>query len=89
VRQALARRYFIHVITRINGLGWRYGLVAFDVETDKGPVSFFMRWSQDRAVDYGRHGKVIIDLERNRYLIPDLGKLSPRERDEFQRYIYW
>ena len=89
VRQALARRYFVHTITGINHVGWKYGLIFFDVETDKGKAEFFMRWSQDRAVDYGRRGKVIIDLENNRYLIPDLEKLTTRERTEFQRYIYW
>ncbi len=89
VRQALARRYFIHTITRINHVGWKYGLISFDVETDKGGSRFFMRWSQDRAVDYGGRGKVIIDLENNRYLIPDIEKLSPGERADFQRYIYW
>ena len=89
VRQALARRYFVHTITGIKDVGWKYGLVAFDVETDKGPVSFYMRWSQDRAVDYGRRGKVLIDLENNRYLVPDLEQLTPHERAEFQRYIYW
>jgi hypothetical protein len=48
-----------------------------------------MRWSQDRAVDYGQRGKVLISLENNRYLIPDLDKLTTHERTEFQRYIYW
>jgi len=89
VRQALARRYFVHTITHVGHVGWKYGLVAFEVDTDKGPVSFFMRWSQDRAVDYGRRGKVIIDLDNNRYLIPNLDKLSTKERTQFQRYIYW
>jgi hypothetical protein len=48
-----------------------------------------MPWRHDRAFDYGRRGKVLIDLENNRYLIPDLEKLPPRQRNEFQRYIYW
>jgi hypothetical protein len=89
VRAALARRYFVHTITRLNKVSWEFGLVTFDVETDKGQVNFFMRWSQDRAVDYGRRGKVIIDLDNNRYLIPNLESLSPRERRDFQRYVYW
>ena len=54
-----------------------------------GKASFYLRWSQDRAVDYGQRGKVLISLENNRYLIPDLEKLTPSERTEFQRYIYW
>ena len=31
-----------------------------------------------------RRGKVLIDADEDRYLI-----LTPRERNEFQRYIYW
>jgi hypothetical protein len=89
VRQALARRYFVHTITRIRRIGWKYGFVSMDVETDKGPASFLMPWSHDRATDYGRHGRILIDVENNRYLVPDLDRLSPRERREFQRYIYW
>ncbi|HUW99646.1 MAG: DUF1854 domain-containing protein [Phycisphaerae bacterium] len=89
VRQALARRYFMHTITRINEVGWRYGLVSMDVETDKGPARFMMRWSHDRAVDYGQRGKVLIDTSDNRYLIPDVDALPPRERTAFTRIIYW
>ena len=48
-----------------------------------------MRWAQDRAVDFGQNGKVLIDVDDNRYLIPNLDLLSTRERVEFQRYIYW
>ncbi|HOF17365.1 MAG TPA: DUF1854 domain-containing protein [Phycisphaerae bacterium] len=89
VRQALARRYFIHTITRIHEIGWKYGFVSLDVETDKGRVQFMMRWKSDRAVDYGRRGKVLIDVDENRYLIPNLDALSPGERADFTRIIYW
>jgi hypothetical protein len=89
VRQALARRYFVHIITHIHHVGWKYGFVALDVETDKGPASFLMPWRGDRAFDYGKRGKVLIDVDDNRYLIPDLDELTTRERNEFQRYIYW
>jgi len=89
VRRALARRYFVHTIARINQIGWKYGLVAMDVETDKGKAGFLMRWRHDRAVDYGSRGKVLIDVDENRYLIPDLEKLSPGERSDFTRFIYW
>jgi len=89
VRQALARRYFVHTITRIRAIGWKYGFVALEVDTDKGPAAFLMPWRTDRAFDYGGRGKVLIDVDDNRYLIPDLERLPPRDRDEFQRYIYW
>lgn len=89
VEEALHRHYFVHTITRIHHIGWKYGFVAFEVETDKGPANFMMRWSHDRAVDYGRSGKILLDVDENRYLIPDLDALSSRERDDFSRYIYW
>jgi hypothetical protein len=89
VREALRRRYFVHTITRLRRIGWKYGFIALDVDSDKGPLSFLMRWQHDRAVDYGKGGKVLIDVDENRYLIPDLEKLSARERGDFLRYIYW
>jgi hypothetical protein len=89
VRQALARRYFVHTVTRIRRVGWKYGFVNLQVETDKGEADILVPWRHDRAFDYGRRGKVLVDVDNNRYLIPDLGTLSPRERNEFQRYIYW
>ena len=89
VRQALARRYFVHTITRIRRVGWKYGFVNMEVETDKGEADILVPWRHDRAFDYGSRGKVLIDVDDNRYLIPDLDSLPTRERDEFQRYIYW
>ncbi len=89
VRQALQRRYFIHTVTRLKSITMQYNMLYLEVVTDKGELAFFMRWAQDRAVDYGLTGKVLIDVDDNRYLIPDLEKLSTRERVDFQRFIYW
>jgi len=89
IREALARRYFIHTITNINRIGWKYGFVTLEVETDKGNVEVLMRWKQHRAVDYGRHGKVLIDVNDNHFLIPDVTALPPRQQRDFTRIIYW
>ncbi len=89
VREALRRRYFIHTITEITSIGWKYGCIGMDVKTNKGSVSFMMRWRQECAVDYGRRGKVLIDLDDNRYLIPDVEELPARQKNEFRRFIYW
>ena len=89
VETALKRYYFVHVITRIDHVGWKFGFVHLSVQTDKGPVEFMMRWQHDRAVDYGQSGKILLDVDENRYLIPDVNALSPGEREEFLRHIYW
>ncbi len=89
VREALNRRYFIHTVSKLLSIEMQYNMLFLEVVTDKGDLSFFMRWAQDRAVDFGQNGKVLIDVDDNRYLIPDLDGLSTRERVDFQRFIYW
>jgi len=89
VREALRRRFFIHTITNIRRIGWKYGYIGMEVDTDKGLASFLMEWRHDNAVDFGRSGKILIDVDDNRYLIPDVEQLPSRQRNEFRRYIYW
>jgi hypothetical protein len=48
-----------------------------------------MRWSQSQAQDFGSTGKMLIDLEDNRYLVRDVEALPRKQRELFQRYIYW
>lgn len=89
IRQALARRHFVHTVTKISNIDWDHGLLQFEVDTDKGKVKFHMRYTGHNAVDYGKKGKVIIDVNDNRYVIPNIDKLSDGERKDFLRYIYW
>ena len=62
---------------------------AIAAHTDHGLRQFTMRWSQSHVQDFGERGKVLLDLDDNRYLVPDVEALPPRERDLFQRYVYW
>lgn len=87
--RALLRRYFIHTIERINDIQPLTGYFRFNVETDLGPVEFLMRNQSDRAQDYGRAGKILLDVDENRYVIPDVESLPERDRRVFRRHIYW
>jgi ATP-binding cassette subfamily B protein len=89
ISESLLKRYFLHTIVGINAIEVLGGYINFDVETDSGPAQFMMRWQRDRAYDYGDGGKLMIDTDENRYLIPDLQGLSESERRLFMRYIYW
>lgn len=89
VRQALLKRYFVHVIKAIRNIETFPGYFNFDVETDRGPMQFMMRWQSDRAQDYGPSGKMLLDTEENRYLIPDVNALPEEDRRLFLRHIYW
>jgi ATP-binding cassette subfamily B protein len=87
--QALARRYFIRSITGIEAIELKYGLLTFRVETDHGPTRFTMRNSHSQAQDYGNAGKLLIDVDDNRYVVADVGALPRRQQLLFRRYIYW
>jgi ATP-binding cassette subfamily B protein len=89
VREALARRYCLRRVTGIARAKLEFGLLALDATTDAGPTRIVLRWSQAQAQDFGDRGKVLLDLEDNRFLVPDVDALPPRDRELFRRYIYW
>jgi hypothetical protein len=52
-------------------------------------VEFIMRNSHGQAQDHGESGKLLIDVDDNRYLIPDVEALPRRRHLLFRRFIYW
>jgi ATP-binding cassette subfamily B protein len=86
---ALARRYFVRVITAIENISLKYGLLTFEVQTDRGPVCFTMRNSHSQAQEYGANGKLLLDVDDNRYLIEDIEALPRQQHLLFRRYVYW
>jgi hypothetical protein len=89
LHEALLRRYHTHTIESIESIGLEHGLLTFRVRTDRGASQFMMRWSQSQAQDYAKSGKLLVDVDDNRYLIPDVESLPRRQRTLFRRYVYW
>ncbi|MDZ7271336.1 MAG: DUF1854 domain-containing protein [candidate division KSB1 bacterium] len=89
IRESLGRQYYEHRIRRIYDVRWEYGLLFFDVETDQGRAQFSMRWQHEKALEYGQHGKVLLDTFNNRYVIPSVQELPPSDRNKLMRFIYW
>ena len=59
------------------------------MESDVGPRTVTMRWTQSQALDFGPSGKMLVDTEENRWVIPRLDDLPPADREQFLRYVYW
>jgi len=89
VRTKLGRHYYEQMILRVYEIQSEYGLLFFDVETQRGREQFVMPWRIDRTEDYGEHGKVLEEALGNRYIVPDVNALPPQDRRLFTRYIYW
>jgi ABC-type multidrug transport system ATPase subunit len=89
LRAALARRYFVYIVTGIKRVEQFQNFLAFEIETDHGPKNFITRYAGATAIEFGTGGKMLIDVEDNRYLIPEVAALPLRDRMVFERYIYW
>lgn len=89
VGQAMARRTLVRTIRRILDVRLAHGYLDFDVETDAGRGSFTARWTQSQAIDFGPNGKLLIDAEDNRWVVPWLDELPQADRERFERYVYW
>jgi ABC-type multidrug transport system ATPase subunit len=89
VRAALERRYWLQTVTGVDNIKMEMGHLTLNVRTLHGPREFTMRWSQAQVQDFGESGKVLLDLDDNRYLVPDVEALPPKEQDLFLRYVYW
>jgi hypothetical protein len=85
----LRAHYYEQTIRRIYDARCEYGVLFFDVETQRGREEFVMPWRGDRAEDYGESGKVLLDALDNRYIIPSIPDLPPADRRRFSNYIYW
>jgi hypothetical protein len=89
INEALARRYLVRVITAVEGITLKHGLLTFRVQTESGSATFIMRNSHSQAQDYGDRGKMLNDVDENRYLVPDVKRLPRRQRTLFRHYVYW
>lgn len=89
LERALARRYFVQTIRRVHEIVLEGNYLEFHVTTDLGPQRFTMRWEPASAPDHGERGRLLFDTDENRYVIPDIDALSPRERRMLSRYVYW
>ena len=89
VRTGLKRRSLVRTIGRVHDVKLGHGYLDFDVETDVGRQKFTARWTQSQAIDFGTDGKMLIDSEENRWVVPRIDDLPKPDRERFLQYVYW
>jgi len=89
VRTALKRRSLVRTISAVHDVKLGHGYLDFDVETDVGRQQFTTRWTGSQAIDFGPDGKMLIDTEENRYVVPNVSALPAPDREKFLHYVYW
>ena len=77
----LQRRYLVPEIQRIvTCRTLRHGLMRWTVETDKGPATFVTRHLREQIKEPAPTRLSLIDVEGNRYDIPDIAALDADSR---------
>ncbi len=87
IKEELRKRYLGSVILDVYVMRERYGVSHWRVLTDRGEKEFDVRGLRDNIFDLGPRRLLIIDVDGNRYEIPDYGRLSPRARRQIERLI--
>lgn len=93
VNLELKKRYFIHYIEEIFSIKENkdnIGYLIWHVKTDKGTMQFITRrWDRHVVVEGGKNGRIIFDIDDNRYEIVDLEQLDAASRSFFLAHIFW
>ncbi|MCS7265421.1 MAG: DUF1854 domain-containing protein [Armatimonadetes bacterium] len=77
VKEELERRYLVPIVKRIISIKERTGMLLWEVETDRGYRRFLNRASQESVEQPEPKRLVLVDLDGNRYYIPDITALDP------------
>ena len=80
VRDELRRRYLVPQVQRILACRSRADLVEWTVESDRGRLTFLTREVREQIKEHQPTRLSIVDVEGNRYDIPDLAALDPESR---------
>lgn len=79
IEEQLGRRYFMPIIKRINYIKEEFGYYYWDVLTDVGNCRFTVRGGHNIVpISEDRERLLIIDVEGNRFEIPDYMELDDK-----------
>ncbi len=86
LEEEIRKRYFTPVIRSIKNLKDKFGIVEWEVETDRGLKNFLTR-SLHESLTESSDGFIITDMENNRYEIREMNSLDPRSVSILDRKI--
>ncbi len=85
--EELNRRYLIPLIVRIYRVRHRFGMMNWEVETDRGFRTFWTRSAPEAISQPQPHQCLITDADGNKYFIPDISRLDPFGLAILRRYL--
>lgn len=87
LEEQLTLHYFTPVITKIHKIKDEFGYAYWDVETDHGPCKFTIQMGGNAVVHLSDVRILIMDIDENRFEIPDIMELSNSERKKLDLFL--
>ncbi len=85
--EQLTLHYFTPVIKKVISIKDEYGYAYWSVETDYGPVKFTMQMGGSSVVHLSDTRILIMDIDENRFEIPDIMELTNNERKKLDLFL--
>ncbi len=78
IEEELEKRYFTPRIERVLTVKEEFGVVTWEVETDRGPRRFLVRNLRDSTFPLGANRLMMTDTDGNRYEFPDVSTVGTK-----------
>ncbi len=87
LEEQLTLRYFTPVIEKIIKIKDEYGFAYWNVVTNHGACSFTIRMGGNSVIHLSDVRILILDIDENRFEIPDINRLTPAERKKLDLFL--
>lgn len=87
LKEQLTLRYFTPVITKIISIKDEYGYAYWNVVTDHGACRFTIQMGGNAVVHLSDTRILIMDIDENRFEIPDIMALTNSERKKLDLFL--
>lgn len=87
IREELTKKYYTAKVLRITGMKDNFGFMQVTVESDIGTLSFGVRDIYRNLIKAGNGRIFIVDVDGNRYEIPDYRKLDKSSYKKLELYL--
>lgn len=87
LEEQLTLRYFTPVIKKIIKIKDEYGFAYWNVVTDHGACNFTIRMGGNSVIHLSDVRILIMDIDENRFEIPDINELTPAERKKLDLFL--
>ena len=88
VEEELDKRYLVSIIKKIRSIRTDFGTSYWDVDTNRGRRDFVIQGVQDNVVWLGERRLLLVDVDGNRFEIPDYSSLDKKSASLLEEVLF-